>query len=136
MWIIWCHQVFKSSDWFLECAFDFFGRNCENKCGKCKGDVRCNVTNGMCLEGCQEHWSYPNCTGKYILWSYITPCHKPEYRMKNVYYVENIIERIPDASLRITQKQIKYTTLLWKWLKMIRHIPLFNIFLGIDCRFP
>lgn len=140
MWLLWCHQIFTTSDRFLECEFDFFGQNCENKCGKCKGDIRCNVNNGMCLEGCQEHWSPPNCTGKYTLWPFITPCHSPEYPMKMSIMFKTLFNGSPTQvwELHTNKKQLKYTTFLWKRLKIMGHIPIFSEVLtaGFNSKWP
>ena len=50
--------------YFLECPVGSFGQDCQEKCGKCKSGITCNITTGVCHDGCEDGYEGEYCTTK------------------------------------------------------------------------
>ena len=46
------------------CSPHYYGSDCNSSCGQCKGNDLCNNVTGTCPNGCNGHWTGPNCNGK------------------------------------------------------------------------
>lgn len=47
--------------YFTACPDQFYGKNCEQRCGNCKGGLTCNYQTGVCENGCEMEWKGEKC---------------------------------------------------------------------------
>jgi len=60
--------------YILECEVNFYGINCQHRCGNCKNGTICDINNGQCTDGCQIWWTGTKCNvyiGNYKLYNYM-----------------------------------------------------------------
>lgn len=44
-----------------ECDSGYFGKGCENLCGRCSNNDVCNHVDGFCPDSCSAGWKGPGC---------------------------------------------------------------------------
>lgn len=55
-------ENFKSSIFFVECLFGYFGIECMGNCsGNCINNIQCDFINGECFDGCIDGYIGRKC---------------------------------------------------------------------------
>lgn len=81
--------MLKTDPFFVaECENGRHGASCGMTCGRCKDDVPCNRSTGICENGCKPGWEGKYCTQKKPVGGYFEKKNKLNITACSIRYIK------------------------------------------------